>query len=193
MALSKFFSPDEPTLLAQIQHVISADRLAGYLADVGGDAEKAVLLYTWNAALASAFLPVIGLVEVALRNALYERLCLRFTVDFYDDPAFLAIDNVNLKPAIDRAKRHISNSGKTVTPPRMIAQLMFGFWVKLLRPAYSRSLWPLFRPAFAKYTRRPTIAGALDPLVAFRNRIDNHEAVYDREPAVMYDRINNDC
>ena len=187
--MSKFYVADDPTLFAEVARVLGPDRLAGYLTDSGGDTGRSLRLYAWNAALASAFLPAIGVVEVALRNAIHERLTIHFGIDWFDDAAFLAIDSVPFTSHIARAKRHIATGGKVITPPRIVAQLMFGFWVALLRPTYARSVWPILRPAFPPYTRRRRIADALDPLVVFRNRIAHHEVIYDRQPRAMYERL----
>lgn len=187
--LSKFFSPDDPTTLNEILRILGRDRFASYLTDAGASRDRAVQLYAWNAALASAFLPAIAIVEVALRNALHAQLEPHFGSSWYDNPNFMRIDRQPFQRSIDRAKAHIVTGGKTITPPRMVAQLMFGFWVSLLRPVYARSLWPLLRPAFSSRTRRRRVTDALDPLVAFRNRVAHHEAIYDRNPTLMYTRL----
>jgi len=149
----------------------------------------ALQLYTWNAALGSAFLAPIGAVEVALRNAISDALCGAFRAPWYDDPAFLAIDPAVFTPALARAKRHVVSAGQVVGLPAMISQLTFGFWVMLLRPAYARSIWPIVRPAFVRYTRRRRAADAFEPLVAFRNRVAHHRLIYDREPRAMWERL----
>ena len=187
--MSTFFSPHEPAAVDAILRTLGADRSAGYLAASRGVPEKAVRLYLWNAALAGAFLPMIGIVEVALRNAVSDRLAQTYGAAWYDDPRFVTIDSKPFQRSIDRAKSHITSGGKIVTPSRMVSQLMFGFWVSLLRPGYARSLWPMLRPAFAPYVRRRRVADVLDPLVAFRNRVAHHEVIYDREPRLMYERL----
>jgi hypothetical protein len=85
--VSKFYVADDPVLQAEISALIGTDRLAGYLVDSRGDVDRALQLYIWNAALGGAFLPSIGAVEVALRNALSKRLAARFIVPWYDDPS----------------------------------------------------------------------------------------------------------
>ena len=187
--LSKFFSPDDPATLNEMLRSLGPDRAAGYVTASGGTDEKTLRLYVWNAALAGAFLPTVGIVEVALRNALHDKLERHFGTVWYDDPRFIAIDPKLFPRSIDRAKAHITMGGKAISPPRMVAQLMFGFWVSLLRPAYARSLWPILRPAFVPYARRRRVADALDPLVVFRNRVAHHEVIYDRDPRRMYERL----
>jgi len=110
-------------------------------------------------------------------------------VDWFDNPSFIAIDPAPFQRNINRAKSHIVAGGELVTPPKVVGQLTFGFWVALLRPAYARTLWPLLRSAFVPHTRRRRVADALDPLVVFRNRTAHHEAIYNRQPKVMFDKL----
>jgi hypothetical protein len=57
----------------QMSAVIGPDRLAPYL-DAAGNSRDAILLYTWNSAIASAFLGPISIIEIALRNVIANRL-----------------------------------------------------------------------------------------------------------------------
>jgi len=187
--VSKFFDPDDPAVQAEMLRVLGPDRSAAYLADCHGVHDRTLKLYVWNAALGASFLPAIGIVEVSLRNALHRALKGQFGSDWYDNPRFIAIDPAPFQRAINRAKAHILAGGKLVTPPRIVAQLMFGFWVSLLRPTYARSLWPVLRVAFALYTRRRRAADVLEPLVVFRNRVAHHDTIYDRQPRIIFDKL----
>ena len=57
---------------------LSPERLAPYLAACGGDIEKALGLYEWNAALAQVIMCEICHFEVALRNAYDHVMCERW-------------------------------------------------------------------------------------------------------------------
>jgi len=72
--VSKFFDPDDPASLAEMLRILGPDRTSAYFTDCGGVPDRVLKLYVWNAALAASFLPVIGVVEVALRNALHKEL-----------------------------------------------------------------------------------------------------------------------
>ena len=114
---------------------------------------------------------VRGVLEVALRNALHKQLTNAFSSPWYDDAKFLAID-AHFPDQIQKAKSDISKWGKAVTPPRVVAELSFGFWVNLLRPgtnsSYVYNLWgPAFSNAFPNGTKRGKISGILDPLLKF--------------------------
>jgi Abi-like protein len=187
--MSKFFVSTDPTVHGELVRLFGSDRLHEFIVDCSGDFNRALQLYVWNAALAAAFLPALGSIEVALRNAVHDCLAKKFTNQWFDESAFLSIDMQALPPGIMRAKRHIASAGRQISPSEMVCQLPFGFWTMLLRPAYARTLWPVLRPAFRRYTRRRRIMELLEPLVTFRNLVAHHRTVYDREPRVMWGRI----
>ena len=189
--MSSFFRYDT-NLENQIEGLLGADRFAPYLAAMATDRCEALKLYVWNAALASAFLSPIGALEVGLRNALNTSLTTSYGVAWYDDPTFLALDPTgHLASQISRAKGYITRARLTrsLTNGRVVAELGISFWTSLLRPIYSRTLWPLLRGAFVAYTHRKTLMSHLEPLPAFRNRVAHHEPIYDRRPMQVYDGI----
>ncbi len=189
--MSIFFDASEASVQSDIVKVLGADRLQEYLFHTNQNITAALRLYVWDAALSSAFLSPLRTVEVALRNAIDERLTARYTAPWYDDPEFLADGLSSLGKSIGQAKQRIVDGGKTVTQPLMVARLTFGFWVNLLRPRYARSLWPVLRAAFPRYTRRARASEVLEPLLVLRNRISHCQSIYDREPKVMYRRIQD--
>lgn len=67
-----------------IEPDLSDARLRGYLTRARGDVEDALALYVWNAQLAAALFIDLGHLEVALRNALDERMIARHG-DWLDD------------------------------------------------------------------------------------------------------------
>ncbi|ASO18613.1 hypothetical protein FHR81_003021 [Actinoalloteichus hoggarensis] len=58
-----------------VRVVLSEARFAPYLAAAGGDEAAALRLYWWNVRVSEAFYPSLHCLEVALRNALHDRLC----------------------------------------------------------------------------------------------------------------------
>ena len=169
-------------LRTNIEATLSRDRLAVYRQAVGDDLERAIDLYCWNAATAAAFFGPIGVMEVALRNALDRELTRAFTAPWYDDPKFLAVDST-FAQRIQDTKKKIFARGKVAIRSRIIAELSFGFWVNLLRPgpggSYVPSLWgPALSRAFRPQVKRSFVAGRLDPLLRFRNRVAHHEPIF---------------
>ncbi len=66
-------SPGQPGPSA-IEALLSAARLRPYLDACGGDASAAVELYEWNIGVSAAFWEVVVVAEVAMRNAMHDRL-----------------------------------------------------------------------------------------------------------------------
>jgi hypothetical protein len=178
-------------LETEIERVIGDDRFAPYLT-IAGSRSDALRLYSWNAAIASAFLGPISMVEVGLRNAFSQGLRAAFGPAWYDDATFLALDSTartrdNITTARNRILRAVP--ARRLTEGRIVAELYLSFWVYLLRPALNRTLWPAVRPGFAKYTHRKTLVRYLEPLVPFRNRVAHHEPIFNRRPKEMYDGL----
>jgi hypothetical protein len=175
----------------EIERLIGADRFAPYLTAAGSRLD-ALRLYSWNAAIAGAFLGPISMVEVALRNAVSTQLRAAFGPAWYTDTTFLALDSSsrtrdNIANASGRIVRAVP--ARPVTEGRIVAELYLSFWVYLLRPALSRTLWPVIRPAFAKYTHRKSLVRHLEPVTSFRNRVAHHEPIFNRHPKEMYEGL----
>jgi hypothetical protein len=176
-----------------IEASLSRDRLATYRRASANDLRRAIDLYCWNVALGSALFGPIGVLEVTLRNALDRELTRVFPPRWYDDVTFLRIDP-KLAARIQAARDTIRKQGKSVTRSRLVAELPFGFWVHLLRPGpggiYVPSLWgPALSKAFPTATKRSAVAGALDPLLKFRNRVAHHEPIFQRDVAKQYEAV----
>jgi hypothetical protein len=175
----------------EIARVLTPARLSKYSTATSDDLERTLQLYVWNSALAAAFQPVLGMVEIALRNALDARLSAFYAPAWYDHPAFRAVD-MRFAGLVETGKGYIAKRlppGTPIAPPQVIAELSLGFWVSLLRPAYGRSLWPILRATFPRYTRRSKAMEPFEPLVGFRNRVAHHESIFDRKPREMYDNL----
>ena len=190
MIVSSYFILDG-RLEAEIEKVVGADRFAPYLS-VAGTRLDALKLYSWNSALAAAFLGPIALVEVGVRNAIAGQLRATYGTAWYDSLVFLGLDAGNrTRDSIATAKGRIGRAvpPRPIVDGRVVAELSLSFWVYLLRPALNRSLWPLLRPGFNRYAHRKTLVRYLEPLTPFRNRVAHHEAIYDRRPREMYEGL----
>jgi hypothetical protein len=106
-----------PQLRRDIEDALSTDRLTAYRNAAGGDLERAIDLYVWNAGTAAAFFGPIGVLEITLRNALDRELSRTFRGPWFDDPAFLRID-ANVAGRIRKIKQKIIDRGAAVTQPR---------------------------------------------------------------------------
>lgn len=112
---------------AALNRAISPDRFGTYLAEAGGDLERARDLYVWDRDLSTAILADIAIVEVALRNAINNALTRSHGTEWYlKDVGF----DDRSRRALTRAWRDLPKDSRT--PGRVVAQLMLGFWVGLL-------------------------------------------------------------
>lgn len=115
-----------------IEALLSAARLRPYLDACGGDASAAIGLYEWNIGVSAAFWEIIVIAEVAMRNAMHDRLSHAYGPTWYDNQAIL--DDRSLR-AIREAKRRAARgleAGAAPTPGKVISEMSFGVWVALL-------------------------------------------------------------
>lgn len=186
-------SPSQPGLPA-LQAVLSAARLRPYLDACDGDASAAVELYEWNIGVSAAFWEVIVVAEVAMRNAMHDRLSDAYGPTWYENR--LILDDRSLK-AISEAKRRAARglaTGVAPTPGKVVSEMSFGVWVALLdrggqstavgqRLRYHDTLWlPALQHAFPAGPghQRKTNRG-LRTVQSLRNRIGHHEKIF-KEP-----------
>jgi hypothetical protein len=186
-----------PSPLAQLlEHRLSVERLKPYRRAVGGGLEPAIQLYEWNGAVSSAFFEVIGHFEVALRNAMHDQLTTWHAGrsrdgQWYDDPT--GVLDSRRHDDIREARSRIRREGKTETPGKVVAELMFGFWRFLLDRHYQNTLWAqALRHAFPHLVpqRRVLVYHPVYDIARLRNRIAHHEPVHhlalsDRHDALL--------
>jgi hypothetical protein len=175
--------------LDAIRH-ISEPRLQRYLATTANDEDAALDLYEWNTSVSGAFFESISALEIALRNALHERLsmwCANDAGSWYDDPK--GVFNEPTKRAIASARARVASKGARETPGRVVAEISFGFWRYLLTGAYQAPLWvPCLHHAFPG-AKRVDIEMQVAALHELRNRIAHHEAIYHRDLERDYDYL----
>ncbi|MFY1578934.1 hypothetical protein ACN26Z_29010 [Verrucosispora sp. WMMD703] len=167
---------------------ISELRLAPYVAAEGGDLGRALRLYAWNVEVSGAFLGILHLLEIRLRNALDEQLCRMYQRQDWWDAPDLRIHHIGRR-AVVRAAQVVSARSGVITHGHMVAELSFGFWVGLLGRGgscdYETRLWrPALRHAFPHYRgRRQPLYTDLDHIRTFRNHVAHHEPIHDRHLA----------
>ena len=177
--------PGDESDAAPIAAVLSPERLAPYLRATGGDLTAAVRLYEWNLAVSGALYEALGILEVALRNALSAQLAAHHGTlagNWYDDPLGVLSDLAH--DDIAAARRRVRKLRRPETPGRIIAELSFGFWKFLLAKRYEATLWTGYlRHAFPNLQpqNRATVYRALDELHTVRNRIAHHEPIHNRD------------
>lgn len=140
-----------------------------------GDHRAAIQMYERNTELSEALYGVTQGLEVALRNAIHGIMTTRIgSPAWYDH---IGLDEPERK-SIDDAKDKILDKPQPVTPGRVVAELTFGFWVKLTAGPYEKLLWvPYLNRIFPIKIRRTTLHGRLVEIKTLRNRIAHHERI----------------
>lgn len=178
----------------RLRATIPAARLAPYERACAGTKVDAVDLYRWASSVALAVFDDLGVVEVAMRSAMARELETAYGSQWFRRTDLLDDDTSKL---IDDAWRVGRLGQLTGTPDvihgKLVATLMFGFWVKILgrgtyqgkgtsrqRRIYDTTLWkPALRNAFPNVGNldRARVETAARRVQALRNRIAHHEHI----------------
>lgn len=104
---------------------LAPNRFAAYRRS-SPDEAAALELYVWDRDLSAAFFADIAIIEVAMRHAMHRELVAALGAQWDIQPG-----NWD-----DRTMRKLSEArsrlGHRLTPDRLVAELMFGFWLGLL-------------------------------------------------------------
>jgi hypothetical protein len=161
---------------------LSAERMAMYMKavayakDITDRTRKALRRYEYNTAMSEAFYPVIQGFEVALRNAVHNRLCTDNGADWLDTFALLVTE----KGAIADAKSKITSKLQPMTQDRVVAELSFGFWVRLFSAEYAGTLWGPSLSRIVQVKDRRALYDRLIEVKTLRNRIAHHNRIVGR-------------
>jgi hypothetical protein len=163
--------------LAAFEKYVSSERLAAYITYARGDKWVAVRLYERNTELSEALYGVLQALEVTLRNAIHLLMSKKLgRDDWYESFAF----GKSERAEVEDAKRKITERPAPLTPGRVVAELGFGFWVRLFSYTYDKTLWvPYLRTILPLRFdgTRTYIHGRLVDLKTLRNRIAHHERI----------------
>lgn len=186
-----------------LELLLGKARLGTYLSAAAGDVERATDLYLWATQLSGALHGQISFVEVAVRNAMDVRLALwnrsqGYGLDWSAENQTAEPLYSLLRKALREARSHAAResaarvsghprSGAAVTHDDVVAQVMFGSWVVVVRPmsatespARQEQLWrealaQAFPHAPADDTGRWEIGRQLEALRTLRNRVAHHD------------------
>lgn len=164
-----------------LEKVFSGDRMLNYFNAHPGNEAKSILHYQCNLEIAEAFYPCLSILEVALRNAVNRELVTQFGVpDWYSHfPTTPGLGR--LMKEITNAQNQITKRREIVSPPRVVAELTLGFWVRLFNAEFERILWKDLRRAFPYLPKakrqRHTVSAPLNSFRNIRNRIFHNEPV----------------
>ena len=180
----------EPIDAPDLPAVLSMGRHSTYLKACHGNPSQAMRLYAWNIGVSAAMWGGFNVLEVALRNALSTQLA-SWTrrSDWWNSAVPLHPPEVaKVASVVASCERQ---HGDAVTPGHIVADLTFGFWVKLLTRGYHQRLWvPALQQAFVERdVLRRDLYWDLDRLRKLRNRVAHHEPIFARDLAVDHVKI----
>lgn len=157
----------------------SPARLGRYLASCAGDERRAEAAYSKNMLLAEAMIPMLSVLEIALKNGVHHRLSVVYQrADWWTtwtgNPSF-AWQCREVANAEAKLKRRVESG----TPDKIVAELAFGFWSSLFNAHLQELLWKELRLVFPRCPKpqrqRHTIASALNQIRELRNRVFHRE------------------
>jgi len=168
---------------------MSQKRMNRYLAACGGDSRKAMTLYRYNLQLSQETFTIISCFEVALRNAIDEKLTPSMGAEWLKDSimpggAFASPILHKTHDIIDRAY-HKLLTDNLYSHSKLLASLEFGIWKYMFSPVQyrvtGRTLLSIF-PNKARSTpqvqyNHSYIFNELDKINTLRNRIAHHEPI----------------
>lgn len=113
------------------EQALSSGRFATYLTAAAGDDGRALDLYRWNGKIAGAWVPLHGLAEVTIRNAIHDTLRHGFGRDAWWDHVRLDRRTAeNIGQATARIQLNYP-----LTSGRVVAELTLGDWSGFSVPA----------------------------------------------------------
>ena len=183
-------------------------RLHRYRVIANAQSVDVAKLYRWNSQVALAIFDDLGVLEVAMRSAMAKELLATFGSKWFNHPFLFDDGSKNLINDAIKQGRNASNRPSTPEDEhgKLVADLMFGFWVKILgrgsdqrikdsitgkitshrKMIYDELLWkPALHRAFPGVGKfdRITIERAAHDLQFVRNRVAHHEHVIWGVPA----------
>jgi len=180
-----------------VEDWLSSERFATYLRMAGHDRPRALALYEWSTSLNAALLHDFAHLEVGLRN-MYDA-ALMGAVAAGDSHWLDSASAAQLFPrnVAGNARTHQDiaiardNAGGTGAPAgKVIAELMFGFWVFLTARRHEPLVWlPHLAHAYPSGTRRAQLHNGLSDLLKARNRVAHHEPATVRSGREIVRRI----
>lgn len=172
----------------KIEQALSIPRLSKYenfYKDKGEPYEKSdvLMLYERNLIISNKFFYLLNYFEVVLRNAVVQAIEISFrcneTNSWHENEAFIRSlsrrGRYSLKSMFDSVKEKFPDS-----PSKMIPELKFVFWQKMLMANYEERIWQgCFNSIFPNATveNRQIFYDWTDQLRELRNRIAHHEPI----------------
>lgn len=183
-------NPPDAEQHAALVRSLASPRLRAYRATFGGDDQAAIDLYLFEMQISGGLNQLLGLVEVAMREAMHRELATAYGSRWYD-LIWSKLDD-RTRAQITKAKSKLPRN-----PPvgKVVAEMDFGTWTCLLEPGgfadartrqayktdYEADLWePALKKAFIGSGIQPAradVAQLTRHLRYARNRIAHRESI----------------
>ena len=166
--------------MRELETSLSAVRLAKYLAQTDENYQDAMRLYVWNTAASAAFYGALQALEITLRNRINDQLTEKYGAEWVDiDKTSIDFFHPDHLDRLRDAKKDLRGKKSPITPPDIIANLSFGFWIFLLAGHYEERLWrPMLRKTLPHIPSRRKARQLLTKMKNLRNRIAHHEPIF---------------
>ena len=170
----------------ELRTALSEPRLTKYENWVDGDREQAMKLYTLNVAISEALYTPLHILEIALRNAIHDRL-----TDIHGQAWFSNQTVISDPYQQQKIADVIQKFGGPASDGKIVAELTFGFWTALFGRRYAylwgRDLYPIFDAG--RPLQRREVARRLNDIRHLRNRIAHHETVIQFDLQETYEQM----
>ncbi len=168
--------------IEQIQKLISEKRLAGYRGK-NNSLEACLKRYQYNIQLSKEFYPLLHILEVGLRNSIYEAWSKKLGRNWILEEQTVFREQESDK--ISKARGQLNKQNRPIETGRIIAELNFGFWTSLFHTSYethNRGIIKDIFPFSAKRDRASVqIRKDIHMLRLFRNRIYHYEPIWNQK------------
>ncbi|WP_155846467.1 Abi family protein [Aquaspirillum serpens] len=170
--------------LSKAEDTLTRSRLGKYLRVTRNNLQQALRLYVLNAKVSAAVMTDLHYIEIAMRNRFDRELTNQYGISWFNNTQFLNLLNEMTRRILLKAQRNAEKhwpKGIPLPPGKIIAELTFGFWLRLTDSKLEHTLWvPCLHKAFSpnKAPKRATFNQQLEKLRQLRNRVAHHEPIF---------------
>lgn len=167
--------------VAKINQLVSTKRFNSYLTRCENNTENALQYYVANSKVAEASYWSLQAFEVALRNKIHFALTKHFGTKEWYNQWLVNEEFSDFHAKIIETKNILTQRKEPINSDKMVAEFMLGFWIKMFNAKYERLLWKPLRTIFLNMPKdqrqRNNVAGALNKVRNFRNRVYHYEPI----------------
>lgn len=173
--------------LRELPKLISVPRFSRYLQATSNDPSQALRLYQWNLEVSGELLKVLHLCEIGLRNGIVDAI-----VEVHGDQwpwvQGFRVSLQNSRRGYSPRRDLESVAAREPTPGKIIAELKFAFWERMLNASHQNRLWdqhlntsfPHVDLSEGSTKAREEIRNKIFVVRDLRNRIAHHEPIFYR-------------